>query len=233
MNIKVKLTRRDLVLLKDIYDNQFLSFYQIKEAHFKDNKLPTVYNRISKLIRAKYLESINVNLILYHRNNSCVGVIYRLTRFGQKELSNYFIGECFNQEVVSLNFSSMFHDLLLTDLLRIFKKRKPFLNCTNSKLITELKATERIPDAIIYDSTANKKVALELELTAKSLERYRDIIVNYRTHAEFDEVLYVVKDETIRNKIGGVITGFGGKFNKDDYTDKFKIILLKEIINEI
>ena len=53
-------------------------------------------------------------------------------------------------------------------------------------------------------------MALELELTAKSEMRYREIILSYRTSSEFDSVLYVVKELSIQKKIGGLITGFNG-----------------------
>ena len=51
--INLRFTVRDIELMKDINDHQFLSFYQIHEKHFPENKKPTVYNRLSKLIKAE------------------------------------------------------------------------------------------------------------------------------------------------------------------------------------
>ena len=91
----------------------------------------------------------------------------------------------------------------------------------------------RIPDAVLIDPRNNKKIALELELTAKSEMRYRDIILSYRTSNEFDCVLYVVKDESIQNKIGGLITGFNGRYEIGDDTDKFKFMTLSQVLNSL
>ena len=72
-------------------------------------------------------------------------------------------------------------------------------------------------------------MALEIELTAKSEMRYREIILSYRTSAEFDSVLYVVKDISIQKKIGGLIIGFNGRYELSDDTDKFKFMTLNQI----
>ncbi len=220
----LRLTVRDIKLLKDIYDSQFLSFYQIHEKHFPENKRPTVYNRLSKLIKAEVIKAINVNLIAYHRNAELLGVVYVMTKDGLKRLQDYQMTEDINQNPVTLNLSCLNHDLLLTDVLRIFKR---------SWKVTKgaLESNNRIPDAILIDPRTNKKLALELELTAKSEMRYREIILSYRTSSEFDSVLYVVKDISIQKKIGGLITGFNGRYELDDDTDKFKFMTLSQIFN--
>ena len=220
----LRLTVRDIELLKDIYDSQFLSFYQIHEKHFPENKRPTVYNRLSKLVKADVIKAINVNLIAYHRKGEHLGVVYVMTKDGLKRLQDYQMTEDINQNPVTLNLSCLYHDLLLNDVLRIlkgsWKVTKPSKENQN-----------RIPDAILFDPRTNKKMALELELTAKSEMRYRDIILSYRTSSEFDSVLYVVKDQTIQKKVGGLITGFNGRYEIGDDTDKFKFMTLKQIFN--
>lgn len=89
---KIKVTGRDVLLLKDIYDNSFLSFYQIHEAHFLGRARPTVYNRLSILVQAELIEVMNVNLFVHHRNNESVGVIYRITKRGVELLNNFVQG---------------------------------------------------------------------------------------------------------------------------------------------
>lgn len=217
-------TVRDLEVLKDIYDSQFLSFYQIHERHFPENKRPTVYNRLSKLIRANLILAINVNLIAHHRNGELLGVVYLLTKEGLKRLQDYKMTEDISLNPVSLNFSSLYHDLLLTDVLRVLKKTWKVTKSSKTN-------NKRIPDAILIDPRTNKKIALELELTAKSEMRYREIILDYRLNTEFDSVLYVVKDQSIQKKIGGLITGFNGRYEIDDDTDKFKFMTLTQILN--
>jgi len=220
----LRLTVRDLEIMKDIYGHHFLSFYQIHEKHFPENKRTTVYNRLSKLIRAEIIKAVNVNLVAYHRKGELLGVIYVLTKDGLKRLQDFKMTEDINQNPVSLNFSCLYHDLLLTDVLRVLKR---------SWIVTQAskETKNRIPDAVLIDPRTNKKMALELELTAKSEMRYRDIILSYRTNAEFDSVFYVVKDLSVQKKIGGLITGFNGRYEAGDDTDKFKFMTLTQILN--
>jgi hypothetical protein len=126
--------------------------------------------------------------------------------------------EDLNQNPVTLNLSCLYHDLLLTDVLRVFKS-----SWIATKPVKE--NTNRIPDAVLVDPRTNKKMALELELTSKSEMRYREIILSYRSSSEFESVLYVVKDEAIQKKIGGLITGFNARYEIGDDTDKFKFII--------
>lgn len=220
----LRLTVRDIELMKDIYDHQFLSFYQIHEKHFPENKRPTVYNRISKLIRGEVIKAINVNLVAYHRKGELLGVVYVLTKVGLRRLQDFKMTEDINQNPSSLNYSCLYHDLLLTDVLRVLKRTWKVTNSSRE-------AESRIPDAVLIHPTTKKKMALELELTAKSEMRYRDIILSYRTSAEFDSVLYVVKDVSIQKKMGGLITGFNGRYEVGDDTDKFKFMKLSQILN--
>ena len=220
----LRLTVRDIGLMKDIYDSEFLSFYQIHEKHFPENKRPTVYNRLSKLMAAEIIKAVGINLIAYHRRNELLGVIYQLTKNGLRKLQDYKMTEDIDQNPVSLNLSCLYHDLLLTDVLRIFKASWKILKPTKID-------QKRIPDAILIDPRSNKKVALELELTAKSEVRYREIILSYRTSSEFDSVLYVVKDISIQKKVGGLITGFNGRYELSDDTDKFKFMTLAQLLN--
>jgi hypothetical protein len=124
----------------------------------------------------------------------------------------------------SMNFSNLYHDLLLTDVLRVLNRN---WKVTNAPLGIQ----DRIPDAVLIHPVTGSKMALELELTAKSEMRYRDIILSYRTSSEFETVLYVVKDKSIHRKLGGLITGFNSRFELSDDTDKFKFLTLDDLFN--
>jgi hypothetical protein len=210
--------------MNDIYDNQFLSFYQIHEKHFPENKRPTVYNRLSKLIRGNILEAININLLAHHRKNELLGVIYRLTKDGLRRLQDFKMTMEINLNPASLNVSTLYHDLLLTDVLRVLKR-------TWKVTKTPLGIQDRVPDAVLIHPVNGSKMALELELTAKSEMRYRDIVLSYRTSSEFETVLYVAKDKSIQRKLGGVITGFNSRYEFSDDTDKFKFMTLDQLFN--
>lgn len=219
----LRLTVRDVELMKDIYDHQFLSLYQIHEKHFPENKRPTVYNRLSKLIRGEVIKAINVNLVAFHRKGELLGVVYVLTKVGLRRLQNFKMTEDINHNPSSLNYSCLYHDLLLTDVLRVLKRSWKVTNASKE-------IQDRVPDAVLINPATKKKMALELELTAKSEMRYREIILSYRTSAEFASVLYVVKDVSIQKKIGGLITGFNGRYEVGDDTDKFKFMTLSQVL---
>ena len=66
-------------------------------------------------------------------------------------------------------------------------------------------------------------VALELELTAKSEKRYRELILKYRLAKDFESVVYITSSDAIRNKIQSLLGGFG-------MTSKFKFMSLGEVL---
>jgi hypothetical protein len=215
--INIKLTSRDMKILFDLYKSSFLAFYQIKDVHFKTQADSTVYNRLSKLIRADVIKSIRVNLLGIHKDNLEIGVIYSITKKGLTLLKaqSYFSIERFNP--IQINLNQLTHDLVLTDALRV-------LNGTNSKLLN-LKShfDEQIPDGVIQKE--NKKIALEVELTAKSNQRYRDILTNYMTSMNYDEVIYLVKDETVSKKICHHLAGYS------DHS-KFTFVTLRDFFSD-
>ena len=206
----IKPTARDLKLLNDLYRNSFMAFYQIKDTHFRDCANSTIYNRLSKLIRSGIIDSVRVNLIAIHKGNMDIGVVYSLTKEGLTLLKTV---------PIPINFNQLTHDLILIDVL---KK----MDGVNSKLVSFSNSYgDQVPDGIVTRN--NKKVAIEVELTAKSNLRYREIVSNYRTSSKYDEVLYIVKDKAIQKKISDIITeNLGNYFNEGD-TDKFGFITFK------
>ena len=227
----IKITDRDLRLLLDLYQNTFLSLYQIRDRHFIKCARSTIYNRLSKLIKGELIESIRVNLNAIHRQHEDIGAIYYVTKKGFSLMNKYHHGSIKRVAPVPINLNQLHHDLILTDAIKILERR--FINgqVVNSKLlVNSFKEERQVPDAVILFD--NKKYALEVELTAKSNMRYRDIVSNYRTSSEFENVLYLVKDEAIQNKIGAVITGFQSDYKKMDDTDKFYFCTLSNFFGE-
>lgn len=225
--INIKVTARDLRLLKSLYKNSFMSFYQIKEAHFDKCKGSTIYNRLSKLIRGGLIESMRVNLVAIHRANKDVSAIYFVSKKGLMTLKSYLGAEINRETPVSINLSQLTHDLIVTDVI----KRLEGLDneVVNTKLLgASFNFNEQIPDAIVDSSSF--KTAIEVELTAKSNFRYREIISNYRTSNKFSEVLYIVKDRPIEKKIVSIITGYNHSDESID-TGKFKFCTLEKFFN--
>lgn len=225
-----KLTQRDITLLHDLYAHSFLSFEQIKRDHFKKCASSTVYNRLSKLIKAKFVASMNVNIKATYLTPKDIGVIYFVTKVGLARLKDYWDRDIDRYVPVPVNLSTLYHDLLLTDVI---KRLQGEFNCrvVNSKVATkEELSCPQVPDAILYHPKSKTKWAIELELTAKSNQRYREITSNYATSNFYERVLYLVKDESIHKKMGGIISGYGGQFKTCDDTGKFKFLALKEFL---
>ena len=222
MVVGLRVSDRDLRLMLDLYENTFLSFYQIREEHFKDRAKPTVYNRLSKLINAKLIKSLRVYLVAHHRSNQDLGVIYQITKKGLSTLKSYFPEKSFRKDPVSISFYTLYHDLLLTDLLKKMRKDFSGFKFTNTKLLgSDPRESMKLPDAVMECKKTKELIAIELELTAKSLRRYQDIVFGYRTNNRYKKVFYVVGSEQIRRKIGGVITGYGSNYSPSDDTIQF------------
>jgi hypothetical protein len=227
----IKVTDRDLRLLLDLYKNTFLSLYQIRDRHFIKCARSTIYNRLSMLIKGELIESMRVNLNAVHKRREDIGAVYYVTTKGFGLMIKYHQGSIKRTAPVPINLNQLHHDLILTDAIKKLEKQFIDTQVVNSKLLlNSFKEERQVPDAeMIFD---NKKYALEVELTAKSNMRYRDIISNYRTSSKFDKVLYLVKDEGIQNKIGAVVTGLQGNYKKTDDTDKFYFCTLSNFFNE-
>jgi hypothetical protein len=214
--------------------NVFLSFYQICEEHFKGRAKTTVYNRLSKLVRSGFVATMRVNVCATHKDHLDIGVIYKVTKKGLKVVSEYLQSAHVRDDLVPINPSCLYHDLLLTDALRKLKGSIDGLRVINTKV---LKVTSKYgiqqPDAILFLPNSNKKIALELELTAKSEVRYRDIITNYQTSLEFEKVIYVTLSSAIHKKIGSVITGHGSRYEFSDTTNNFYFTDVKSLLNEV
>lgn len=222
MVVGLRVSDRDLRLMLDLYENTFLSFYQIREEHFKDRAKPTVYNRLSKLINAKLIKSLRVYLVAHHRDNQDLGVIYQITKEGLSTLRSYFPNKAFRKDPVSISFYTLYHDLLLTDLLKRMRREYPGFKFVNTKLLGgDPRESMKLPDAVMKCAKTNELIAIELELTAKSLRRYEDIILSYRTNSKYKKVFYIVGSDQIRRKIGGVITGYRSNYDKRDATSQF------------
>lgn len=227
--INIKLTNRDIQVMHELYSNVFLSFEQIRRKHFKNCAASTVYNRLSKLIKAQIIETINVNIKANYLLPKDVGVIYSISRIGFTRLKEYWHREIQRIIPAPINLSCLYHDLLLTDVIE--KLRRTYNNSVvNSKIMNMSGISyEQIPDAILYDSVNQSKWAIELELTTKSNQRYREIVSNYATSNLFEKVIYIVKDESIHKKIGGIISGHGKQFCFGDDTGKFEFVDLNKL----
>ena len=227
---RLRVSDRDLGVLLDLYNNVFLAFYQIKDIHFKNRAKPTVYNRLSKLTKSGLIGVLSVNLKAHHRHHEDVGVLYKITKQGLLVLKTYFPQITFRDEPAPINMGALFHDLILTDVLR--KLKTSFRDCEiiNSKVEQKTNGLlTKLPDAVMKNTKSGVETAIEIELTAKSEKRYRDIVLNYRMDSRFKNVLYIVSNTAIRGKIGGIVTGFKNNYKAQDDTGKFYFATIQNV----
>src|SRR3989338_4691408 len=140
------------------------------------------------------------------------------------------------------------HDLLLTE---IYLKLKNLGEVENLKTHNDIIFEEgnefykiKIPDSLFQ--TKNKKMALELEITAKAMNRYKHIFTQYYSNQKIDAVLYLVESAFLKEKlleIEKTVFGFAQRkifvgnihdFLKDSlqtpfFSSKNKILLLSKI----
>ncbi len=226
----IKLTARDWNLLLGIYENTLLSFKQIQCHYFVSRSKAVVHNRLSKLIKSQVIDRFKLGRILHHEQCADIGVVYRISKIGLKLLQMQFKGKEFSSHVVSINSSSLFHDLLLSDALLKLKNGLADKKIVHGKLFSNQSNLKRQPDAVAICTSANKKIAIELELTVKSDVRYRQILMQYRLAAEFEKVLYITSNLAIQRKIKSVLgiknVSGAGEIN----SSKFLFINLEDLL---
>ena len=204
--LTIRLTDRDRAIIFDCHQNGVLSFNQIKERYFKNQNKVTVSNRLRCLRNAGLIHSHRLGVAIYHGSERHIGTVFRLTKSGNKILKTLHPNAQIRDEEVPINSSTLIHDLILSDVLVALKIRFPNAAVTNGKLIKrEKEMGGRVPDAILFDPDSKIKVAIELELTAKSEKRYREIILGYRLDQTYSHVLYVVGISSIHEKMEALI----------------------------
>lgn len=222
----VILTSRDYLLLQSLYGFKLLSFSQIARLHFKNLALPTVINRLSKLERAGFISRYKVPRIFVLGQKNLVSVVYQITRLGISFLQKRQTDLELWAEPLKLQPYSIDHDLLLVDILTT-----EFFKGVGNKVVLGEHFLRTIshqglkPDAVLFKSNAQKPTAIELELTAKSEKRYRELVLKYRLSSDFDRVLYVTSSLQIEAKLKSVIgpTDVSNRFEFLNVTDILKI----------
>ncbi len=203
--LKVRLTRRDGSILEDCYRQTVLSFTQMRERHFPGKAVTTVSNRLGQLCRGGYLKRTRVTLPGYGGAGE-VGVVYQVTKLTLGCLQRRHPDEVISRQVVPLNLNQLGHDLRLSDTISALRKRFSSHQIIHGTHFHRANPGEKKhPDAILVDS-GDEQIAVELELTAKSENRYRAIVLEYRLHSRFGKVLYVVLGRAISQKIQYQIT---------------------------
>ncbi|NUM59953.1 MAG: replication-relaxation family protein [Bdellovibrionaceae bacterium] len=221
----VLLTERDIFILKGLYDFIVMSFPQLASQFFADKAKPTIINRLSKLEKCGLITKTKLPRFITGQNQIVISVVYQISRLGIRELQKRFSNVEFHPEPVKLQPFSITHDLLLVDVLLTLKYQKPDKNFVLGEHFCRCKSHLGVkPDAILSDTNGKLTIALELELTAKSERRYRELILKYRLAKDFESVIYVTSSEVIRNKIQNIL-GTAGMVSKFQFLSLDTIFL--------
>ena len=228
----LKLTQRDWLLIEGLYANTMMSFKQIATFYFDERSKSTIHNRLTQLEQGGIIKRFKMGRILHHLRETEIGVIFSLTKLGLTLLQAKIPDRILRIEPVPVNTNTLYHDLLLVDVTKKLECIFPKMSFVSGKLLgLPSQKMKRIPDIIGHGQETEKMMAIELELTAKSEKRYRQILTEYRIAQEFEKVIYITSHVSIEEKIRSLLThkkvdGFArpstGKFYFSALKDFFK-----------
>jgi hypothetical protein len=104
----------------------------------------------------------------------------------------------------------LFHDLKLVDVARVlvarFSGKFEAPRRIRSRLGADKSPSRHLPDGILYRANT-EPVAIELELTAKSVPRLTTIINEYAANLTYGEVWYLTNDEAVARLVKRLAQG--------------------------
>ncbi len=206
---KIRVTERDLKILRALFETTVMSFEQLRLECFEGLAPVTAYNRVNELSMAGFIDALRVGNIVYQQNPRIIGNIYRVSKSGIRILqSRLGIEQITRDEPFPWNTAQLAHDLILNDVGRVIRHAATGWQFKNGKHFTQTLAEERrIPDAQLTWGGTKECVAVELELTVKSEKRYREILLAYKLSRQTTRVLYVSNDPGVLRKVQSVLTG--------------------------
>jgi hypothetical protein len=169
------------------------------------------------------------------RSERRVNRVFAITQKGIDALSLKRRGTIQRSDPVTPQFYSLVHDLLLNDVQDSLRDGPGTQKVVNAKLLKMLASkAEQIPDLIASGESGALDWAIELELTAKSEKRYREILTNYRLSSKWKKVVFIVQDAQIALKLWQILTGEKHFSHHSKYqTGKFQILLLDDVITHV
>lgn len=228
--VSTRLTPRDLDILEFALSMKFVTLEQIHRKFFRLTKSGSISDsfrwvreRVSILLKTGFLESVK---------NICAKTLYIGTKKSYFYLKNTRTSIEICRPIPEVDRRTFEHDFTLTEL-RIHLEETKIATTWNSdrflsdsEQYTDLFTSEYRPDAI-YISPTGTRVALELEISRKSKERYKQKTRRYiqqMTQAvdefrPFDHVHYICERTTVRDLIFDQIQLFQPLFSFNLITD--------------
>jgi len=209
--VSIRITDRDRKIFAAIAENRFLTAKEIGERFWPTTKSKHHHERLRLFTRLRYLEH------LLGDNSTRLG--FRLADKGIAELHSE---ELKSKALANRSFSykSTFdHDKLLTRIRAIFETSPLVSNYLSEHEVRSLLAVRygreeekgekgyKVPDALFSLRTprGTRTVALELELSTKSVERYRKIFRELLTSSDFDVVFFITKSDDMTSNLSRLL----------------------------
>ncbi len=195
---------RDKQVLFFLWRHRISTFQTLKDIFFPSNGNRTAYDRLCKLRRGGHVHSMNLN--------GTNDLVWGLGKRGLEYLEDRALPEL---KIRSYKPQSKYHDLLVTAvLLGQWMRDVP----RGAKIVSEqeLRVTEvvEIPYAIrrkmdhfpdglwIFTNTNGQHgIALEVETSRKTIDRYVEVSTFYGSHLFFDHVIWIVPSPTLAQTI--------------------------------
>lgn len=228
---RVSLTPRDLFLLMKLYQNVVLSYCQLWRKAFQGKAKSTVLNRLGKLEGMGFIERWRVPVLNSKQSGPGIFVVFSITRKGLAALSVRHPGQMFRQKPIRVHGYGVYHDVLLVDVMEALRVKFTGATVTNGRLWGEQSSASAVnPDAVLESPCGKERWAVELECTAKSEKRYREIVLRYRLQSAFDRVLYVTDKAEVVQKLARVLDRKPSVLGAEAPTEKFLVVPLRDLV---
>ena len=230
---EVQLTTRDMRLLELLARHGVLSFWQAQEYVFSGRDHSTVHNRLKKIESAGLIRRTRIHRVRHPWLPKETGVVFQISSRGLQILHRQRPETSRLDSIMTLTGRQIDHDLLTVVIAESLRKEFSGCNYVSGFHIQRLEVGEPRPDGAFAMPQSNKLIALELELTQKSADRYRELVASYRISRKFDRVIYFVAQEPLGLRIAGEITGYQVR-NLNDFKDRlFDIRVLGNVLSNL
>jgi Replication-relaxation len=198
----VRLTERDAAILRDVGRFGALTIEQVGWRHFAS--VPTAYGRLKALARSGYLELVRV----WHGRPGTYVATAEGTRTADVALPPARVAA-----------ATLAHHLAVADLAARLLAEHPGARHPGARWVTERElrrdamaaarergtgrlfgGVPRVPDGVLV-LPDGRRVAVEVELSAKGSARYRSVLGWYATALGFARVRWFVADRPLRDRL--------------------------------
>lgn len=234
----IKITDRDVILFRYLFENGFLTRNQIGKYIFETKKYHIA--RLRKLKENGFVKfPTNVLARGTYIQATKKALYYLKSKVGKKKLKNGRRNQKFEPFYINpknyrvedeIKLHKFEHDKELNELR--FKLENIGANSwITGDMIYRFKIHKKTPDGVFHSE--NSKFALELEKTLKTKSRYKKIFKKYVKEKGIDYVLYIAQGESLykslMKKLNSKFIGFSNSYSSNKSYSKFYIAKYSDI----